>query len=61
MSLEYPRVLYKANGETKYVRSDNERDAALDEGWKLSEAVANGAPEPEPEKPAKPGRKKSAE
>ena len=55
---EYPRVLYGRDGDTKTVRSDEEKDAAMSEGFALmpQNGVEHGdviaqAIAPEPEKP----------
>jgi hypothetical protein len=58
---EYPRDLHKADGLTKRVNSDDEKSAALADGWQL-QPVVNGVvidfDEETPAEDAKPKGKK---
>lgn len=52
MHLEYPRCLHKAGGATLIVHSDDQRDAALKDGWSLLPVSDGSDPEP-PKKKSK--------
>lgn len=50
MHQEYPRHLHKPGGVYRVVENDQERDAALTDGWSLTPVVAGAVPEAPPVK-----------